>query len=305
MPKASRDSLNAKGKRDAYMFDPEDLVLVTDEKHPLYDDRVHLPVNENLVLNMLYAPDGVPQGVLEPVTVARNTETGTVEVVIGRQRVKAAREANKRLKKQGLEPIRVPAMIQRVNAHRGMGMIISENEQREDDTPLGRARKAQRYLQLGRDETEVAVLFGISKASVKNMLALLDAPAAVRHAVDAGKISVSDGYKLAREDPETAKKKVAKLIEHAPRTPGKKKNANAGKAREIMGNISKEEKIENELVELIASWLERPEVLKTLTGTTLPKRIRDREWKSTSSQDSDEIDDTVEDESPQPRRRKK
>ena len=52
MPKASRDSLNAKGKRDAYMFDPDDLVLVTDEKSPLYDERVHPPVSESLVLNM-------------------------------------------------------------------------------------------------------------------------------------------------------------------------------------------------------------------------------------------------------------
>src|SRR5512143_1919662 len=105
MPKSSRDSLNAKGKRDAYMFDPEDLVLVTDEKSPLYDERVHLPVNEALVMNMLFAPDGVPQGVLEPITAVRNPETGKVEVVVGRQRVKAAREANKRLKKRGEEPI--------------------------------------------------------------------------------------------------------------------------------------------------------------------------------------------------------
>lgn len=55
------------------------------------------------------------------------------------------------------------------------------------------------------------------------------------------------------------------------------------------------EKIENEIVEQIASWLEKPEVLKTLTGKTLSKRIRSKEWKPTSTQDSDEIDDTVED----------
>jgi len=66
MPKSSRDSLNSKGKRDAFMFDPEDLVLVTDEKSPLYDDRVELPVDESLVLNIMFAPDGTPQGVLEP-----------------------------------------------------------------------------------------------------------------------------------------------------------------------------------------------------------------------------------------------
>ena len=278
MPKASRDSLNAKGKKDAYMFDPDDLVLVTDEKSPLYDERVHLPVDERLVLNMLHAPDGVPQGVLEPIKVARNTETGKVEVVLGRQRVKAAREANKRLKKQGAEPFRVPALIQRVNAHQSMGMIISENEIRQDDTPLGRAKKMQRYLELGRDESEVAVLFGISKASVKNALALLDAPAAVRNAVEAGKISTSDGYKLAKLEPGEAKEKVAELVEHAPRTPGKKRNGNAKKAREIVGGkepkISK--KAEDAVATDIAAWL--GETYEDLPDDML-KEIRSGVWR--------------------------
>ncbi len=256
--KASRDSLNAKGKRDAYMFDPEDLVLVTDEKHPLYDERVNLPVDESLVLNIMFAPDGTPQGVLEPINAARNTETGKVEVIDGRQRVKAAREANKRLKKKGLEPVWVPCMLKRVNAYTSMGMLISSNEHRQDDSPLGKAKKAARYIALGRDEAEIATLFGISAASVKNMLGLLDAPAAVRNAVEAGKISTSDGYKLAKLEPEEAKKKVAELVEHAPRAAGKKRNANAKKAREIVSGkvepkISK--KAEDAVATDIAAWL--------------------------------------------------
>jgi ParB family chromosome partitioning protein len=279
MPKASRDSLNAKGKRDAYMFDPDDLVLVIDEKSPLYDERVHLPVSESLVLNMMHAPDGVPQGVLEPITVARNTETGKVEVLIGRQRVKAAREANKRLKKQGVETFRVPAMVQRVNPYRGMGMIISENEHRQDDTPIGRAKKMQRYLELGRDEAEVAVLFGVSVASVKNMLSLLDAPAAVRNAVESGKISTSDGYKLAKLEPSEARDKVTELVEHAPRTPGKKRSKNAKKAREIVsdGKVPKiSKKAEDAVATDIAAWIDQnwEDISDELT-----KAIRAGEWR--------------------------
>ena len=203
---------------------------------------------------LLFRP---PQGVLEPITVIRNPESGKVEVVIGRQRVKAAREANKLLKKQGLEPIRVPAMIARASSHRAMGMLISENEHRQDDTPLGKAKKAQRYIDLGRDESEIAVLFGISKASVKNLLSLLDAPAAVRNAVETGKISTSDGYKLAKLEPGEAKEKVAELVEHAPRVPGKKRSKNASKAREIVGGgngVSK--KAENAVATDIAAWID-------------------------------------------------
>jgi hypothetical protein len=100
VPKASRDALNAKGKVDIYYFDPDDVVLVTDESSPLYDERVHLPVKEELVINMMYAPDGeVPQGVLKVCVGRRNPETGKVEITDGRQRAKACREANRRLKK--------------------------------------------------------------------------------------------------------------------------------------------------------------------------------------------------------------
>jgi ParB family chromosome partitioning protein len=241
------------------MFDPEVLILVTDEKSPLYDDRINLPVDEALVLNIMFAPDGVPQGVLEPVNTWRNPENGNVEVIDGRQRVKAAREANKRLKKKGMEPIRVPAMIQRANPHRAMGMLISSNEHRQNDTPLGRAKKMQRYLDLGRDESEIATLFGISAASVKNHLSLLDAPAAVRNAVEGGKITASDGYKLAKLEPNEAKDKVAELIEQAPRAPGKKRSKNAGKAREIVngkGGGGASKKAENAVATDIAAWID-------------------------------------------------
>jgi ParB family transcriptional regulator, chromosome partitioning protein len=262
MPKASRDSLNAKGKRDAYMFDPEDLVLVTDEKSPLYDERIDLPVEEALVLNIMFVPAGgtIPQGVLEPINAMRNTETGKVEVIDGRQRVKAAREANKRLKKQGLEPIWVPAMLKKTTGHGAMGMLISSNELRRDDTPLGRAKKMQRYIDLGRDASEIATLFGISAASVKNSLSLLDAPAAVRNAVETGKISTSDGYKLARLEPAEAKEKVEELIEQAPRTPGKKRSKNAKKAREIVSNGKEPKSIskkgEDAVATDIAAWID-------------------------------------------------
>ena len=63
------------------------------------------------------------------------------------------------------------------------------------------------------------------------MLRLLDAPAAVRAAVDSGKVSVGDAYKLSRLEPDETKKKLAELVEKAPRTPGKKRSDHAKKAR--------------------------------------------------------------------------
>lgn len=51
----------------AFWFYPEDIVLITDPEHPLYDKRVLLPINEPMVASIML--DG--QGVIEPVVVTK------------------------------------------------------------------------------------------------------------------------------------------------------------------------------------------------------------------------------------------
>ena len=232
----SRKAHGAEGKKDLLLFDADALVLVDDESHDLYDERVHIEPDEKMILNIL------TYGVLEPVLVRKNTESGKTEIIDGRQRVKACREANKRIRKAGGEEHRVPAVVKRIDAGGAIGVMISTNDQRIEDTPMNRARKASRMLERGKTEEEVGVALGVSSATVKNLLKLLDAPAVVRHAVDAGKISATDGYKLARMEVDDAKKTVEQLIEQAPRTPGKKRSRNASRARAIVGGGKKKSK---------------------------------------------------------------
>jgi ParB family chromosome partitioning protein len=299
VPKASRDALKAKGKTDVWYFDPEDVILVEDKESPVYDERVHNDYDEALVLSMMYAPDGkTPQGVLEILNGSRNAETGKTEITDGRQRTKACREANRRLKKQGLPPIRLPVHLKRLNDSQRMALMITANEHRRQDSPMNRALKAQRYINLGHDEKEVAVMLGTGESTVKNLLRLLDAPAAVRNAVDSGKVSVSDGYRLAREEPEEARKKLGKLLEQAPRTPGKKRSKHAKKAREIMGRPEQKtapevpsarsvKKTEDAVAEAIAAWIQATwceDENWDGSPAAIPERIRAGEWRVKSDE---------------------
>ena len=118
-----------------------------------------------------------------------------------------------------------------------MGIMISENEIREADEPLNRARKMAAYMELGHSAEETAVLFGVSPATIKNSVSILDAPAVVRKAIASGAVSVSDGYKLAKLEPGEAAKKVALLKAEAPKTG--KRSKNAKKAREIVSGPRK------------------------------------------------------------------
>lgn len=226
MAKNSKDVYGAKGKTNVLVFDPEDLTIVKDEKSALYDKRGSEDIDEAFVLNVMH------HGVLEPVLVRKNTETGKTEVVAGRRRVLAAREANRRLKKRGEQPIQVQGVAQRGSDAKMATMMVIENEIREADSLTGRAEKMQRLKDLGKSEDELAIIFGCSKATVKNTLALLECSAPVRKAIDAGKIPASAGYKLSKMDPEEQKKAVVKIEKvngHAPN--GKRKKG----VREAVG----------------------------------------------------------------------
>jgi ParB family chromosome partitioning protein len=231
--KRSSEAHEGAAEKKILLFDPETLVIVEADDDDLSDDRAKEAPSEAFILNLMH------YGVRQSITVRKNTETGKTEVVDGRKRTLGLREANKRLKKRGEEVWRIPAIPARGSSGDMIGLMVTMNEQREEDSPLNRAKKAVRMLDRGKSEEEVALAFGVSAATVKNMVKLLDAPAAVRHAVQSGKITTSDGYKLAKLEPEEARKKVDRLIEHAPRTPGKKRSKNAAKARAIVNGATK------------------------------------------------------------------
>jgi len=159
----------AKGRQDLFLFDPDDIVLVTEKTHPLYDERVNLPVREWLVKNIMKF------GVREPIEVRQNGTDPTtghciVECVYGRQRVKAAREANRRLREEGnsAELIKVPAKIVRGNDSTMTAVMITENEQRQDDDIVIKAQKLERYVALGNTMEDAEIVFGVSRDTLEN-----------------------------------------------------------------------------------------------------------------------------------------
>lgn len=207
MAKSSKDANKADGQGNLLLYFPENLTLVTDESSPLYDKRVHEAFDEAMVLNIMAF------GVIEPIVVVKNTETGNIEVAAGRRRVINALEANKRLVAVGAEQRKVPATVRSGKAHVLAGIMVSENEQRLDESPMARAEKMQRMLDHNASEEDVLTAFGCSRQTMKTMLALLGSPAAVRNAIDSGKIGIKHAKALVGMEPEAQREKVRELIE--------------------------------------------------------------------------------------------
>ena len=151
MAKNSIDAYGASGKTNVLMFEPEKLHLVTDKTHLLYDERINLPIDEGMVLNIKEL------GVLEPIIVWKDPETGLTCVVVGRQRVKHTLEANKLRLKEGKDPLLVPGVVKRGSANQMAKYMVSENEIRRPDTPLGRAKKMSDALDRGLDARAATV----------------------------------------------------------------------------------------------------------------------------------------------------
>lgn len=201
-----------KGSRlNLFAMDPDDLVIVgldTDDTstHPLFDERIFLPMKEGMILSMLAV------GVQHAVTVVKDGDKALV--VDGRQRVRHAREAKKRQLAEGSETLKVPCKVVRGDDGHIVGLAALGNSMREEESPLAKAKRAQRMVDMGKPLDYIALYFGVTTNAVRSWLTLLETAAPVQAAVERGQLPASAAVKLAKlskaEQAETLKEMVAK-----------------------------------------------------------------------------------------------
>jgi ParB family chromosome partitioning protein len=213
-------SLRGKVATDFYRVDPEEVFVITDPKHPLYDERVHMPTPQWLIDSI------AAKGVRTAITIRKNGDR--LEVVVGRQRVRAARLVNKQRKAQGLKPIRIPAYLERgVDDKNLISDIITENEHRTPDEILVKASKAARAIRFGSSIGEVAKDFRVTPETVENWLKLLDLHPKISAAVARGEVKYTVAMRLARLPRQRQLSKYQKLK--------KAKLTNANALRVVVG----------------------------------------------------------------------
>lgn len=221
------------GRKDLYTFDPDKLVIITDPKHPLFDERAALPVDEDMVRNVMH------YGVLQPIlyrTEEINGETVPV-VVAGRQRVKAAREANRRLRERGEVPLQVPGMVRRAGDGEAIGLLVSENEVRRADDVIVKAAKARRMMETySYTEEQCAMTFGVSTATLRRYLAVEGATVEVKEAFVKGELPIGAAVDLSKLPPSKQREQLDAMREAGKAGAGKKhtgaNDAAAAAARE-------------------------------------------------------------------------
>ena len=110
------------------------------------------------------------QGLIQPIVVRKTAKR--YELIAGERRWRAAQKA-------GLEDI--PAVIKEVNDESAAAMALIENLQREDLNPIEEAFAISNLTkQFDWTHQEVADVLGKARATVSNMLRLLELPNEVR-----------------------------------------------------------------------------------------------------------------------------
>lgn len=177
-------------RQNMFALDPEVITIVDKawleakglKDHHLYDPRAEWPAQEELVLNI------IQHGVKQPINVTK--EGNEILCVEGRQRLKAAQEANRRLKAEGSETLTIRCIAERGDEAELMGIMVLANELRYADTILHKAMKATRLLQLkNHDYKAVATTFGVSGMTIRRWEKLHNLSAAAKRAVEQGKVS--------------------------------------------------------------------------------------------------------------------
>lgn len=187
---------------DAFGYAPHDLVLITDKKDDLYDERVEDEVPDEDVLNF------ASQGQLQNLVVRLRGSDPLV--IVGRQRTKRALiindlvglhaykghvtsvlQATRRIRANGdlLKAIIevCPRGIKRLTASMrnggtdgtALGIATAENEYREDDPLERKIRRAQRLAELNVTVPEMCTMFkGVHRTTIQRWLKMnLSAPA--------------------------------------------------------------------------------------------------------------------------------
>ncbi len=151
------------------------------------------------------------QGVIQPIVVrdlGRQLKIGTprYEIIAGERRWRASQQA-------GLSEI--PVVVREVDDRTVVAMALIENIQREDLNPLEEAQALHRLIEeFELTHAQAAEAVGRSRASVSNLLRLLELPPAIRVLLESRRLEMGHARALLTLSPELASRLASDAAEH-------------------------------------------------------------------------------------------
>lgn len=215
MAKNSIDSYQAEGKTNLLLIDPDNVTIVgldcpADVCPELADpDRIDGVAPEMVDSIVRY-------GVVNAIQIRKLKGDERVFVVNGRQRTMGARLAKKRMLKEDPRAI-TPLLKCIVDGSSSLGgsnaVAVVANELNRADSPLAKARKAERMAQYGHDAAAICAAFGVTGQTLVAWRALLSVHPEVIAKVEAGTVAASTAIALSKLPHDEQVSKLEEAIE--------------------------------------------------------------------------------------------
>jgi len=180
---------------------------------------IHVPLDKIVVIpgrnnRTVFDPDAMAEltesvrtrGVIEPIVLRLlPTQDSQFELVFGERRLRASKSAGKET---------IPAIVRQLSDADVLEVILIENLQREDISPLDEAHGYARLMkEHGYTVDQVAAKVGKQKRTVYARLQLTRLAPAVGNALQSGKLDASRGLLLARiPDPQQQRKAMNEIL---------------------------------------------------------------------------------------------
>lgn len=216
------EEFGAESRGQTFLYLPEKLTIVTDKEHPLYDPTAEDPP-PNWLVDSIRA-----EGFTSTINVRKNgmhRGKPIIEVIAGRNRVKATQIVNKERKAAGQEPVRVEAKYGRLDDKQAMTLMIIENELRKVEDHVTRAKKLARWLDLNNgDEKRARRVWGLKSSELKTLLTVLDMDPEVQRALKAKRITLGIAKRLSDLPRDKQRTALAEILADTPKARGKAAN---------------------------------------------------------------------------------
>ncbi len=182
-------------RSDTFLMRPEDLTIIADPANPFYDPRSELPLDSP---HMQWLIESIAEAGrnYSPISVRKNGKhpngKNVIEVIDGRQRLKAIREINRRYAEAGREPLLIEAKyMTAVEEKDFIGKMVTLNEARLETPPSMLAMQIDRFIENKGTYKEAERRFFKPEAKLRQLQAIARLCDDVKKAVDDGAVSLS------------------------------------------------------------------------------------------------------------------
>ncbi len=182
-------------RSDVFSVKPEYLTIITDKANPFYEPRAELPLDHPDMQNLIGSI--MQEGrVLDPILIRKNGKhdngDNVLEVIDGRQRLKAVIEINRQYAEISKEPLLIPCQHMGVTEEKDfLRIMATRNECRIKTPPSMLAFQIDRFIESEGTYKEAERAFCLPEAKLREYVKIARLCADVHKAVDSGKVAVS------------------------------------------------------------------------------------------------------------------